>query len=466
MGFSDKGSLRTLGFTTFAFFVSFMVWFNMAPFASTIKDAFGLSLQQIKILAVINVSLTIPARIVIGMLVDRFGPRRVYSTLLAVFSIPCFTFALADTFTQLLISRLFLGVIGAGFVIGIRMVSDWFPAKTVGTAQGIYGGWGNFGSAASAFILPLFAMYIIGSYDLGWRYAIAATGLLSLFYSVIYYFSVEDTPPGRSFARAKKLGALEVSSKRDVLFLLGMTLPLFLVLALLVWKLKQLTLISAPFDLIAYGVLATIYVINCRKIISVNKGVMNGELLTGSTYKFKQVAILDMAYLVTFGSELAMVSMLPMFFQGTFSLSVAQAGMVASSFAFTNLIARPGGGWLSDKFGRRKMLRILFFGIVTSYCLMSLVSSSWSIFTVLILTMTTSFFGQAASGSVFSIVPLVKKRLTGQVAGMVGAYGNVGAVLFLTILTFVSPAIFFLCIASFALLTLGLTMFLDDPILV
>jgi NNP family nitrate/nitrite transporter-like MFS transporter len=47
--------------------------------------------------------------------------------------------------------------------------------------------------------------------------------------------------------------------------------------------------------------------------------------------------------------------------------------------------------------------------------------------------MACSFFVQAGEGSTFAIVPLVKRRVTGQIAGMVGAYGNVGAVAYLTI---------------------------------
>jgi NNP family nitrate/nitrite transporter-like MFS transporter len=47
--------------------------------------------------------------------------------------------------------------------------------------------------------------------------------------------------------------------------------------------------------------------------------------------------------------------------------------------------------------------------------------------------MACSFFVQAAEGSTFAIVPLIKRRVTGQIAGNVGAYGNVGAVAYLTI---------------------------------
>ena len=90
-------------------------------------------------------------------------------------------FALADSFTQLVIARFALGCIGAGFVVGIRMVSEWFPPKELGTAEGIYGGWGNFGSAAAAFTLPTLAI-LFGGED-GWRYAVGLTGLMSLLFS-------------------------------------------------------------------------------------------------------------------------------------------------------------------------------------------------------------------------------------------------------------------------------------------
>jgi len=62
------------------------------------------------------------------------------------------------------------------------------------------------------------------------------------------------------------------------------------------------------------------------------------------------------------------------------------------------------------------------------------------------------------------MVPLIKRRLTGQIAGMTGAYGNVGAVVFLTVLSFVSPQIFFMVIGACALVVLILTaLFLKEP---
>ena len=72
-------------------------------------------------------------------------------------------------------------------------------------------------------------------------------------------------------------------------------------------------------------------------------------------------------------------------------------------------------------------------------------------------------FVQAACGAVYSIVPLIQRRMTGQIAGMAGAYGNVGGVLFLTILSFVSPGLFFVSIAGVSALAFVSACFLDEP---
>jgi len=73
----------------------------------------------------------------------------------------------------------------------------------------------------------------------------------------------------------------------------------------------------------------------------------------------KQVSILSLAYAVTFGTELAVVSMLPLFFLDTFNTSAIAAGLLASCFAGMDIISCPSGGWLSDRFGRKKTLVVL-----------------------------------------------------------------------------------------------------------
>lgn len=159
--------------------------------------------------------------------------------------------------------------------------------------------------------------------------------------------------------------------------------------------------------------------------------------------------------------------MLPMFFYETFhdsqGITMIQVGLSASGFAFMNLIARPGGGWISDRFERKLSLSIFIIGLSIGYYCLSLITPEWPINSVIILTMCCSFFVQAGEGAVFAMVPLIKRRMTGQIAGMVGAYGNVGAVLFLTVLSFVSPSIFFMVTAGGALIVLVAVQFIEEP---
>ncbi len=461
---SFKGKSKTLHLSWFAFFISFFVWFNHAPLLAAIRETMHLSDQEIKALLILNVALTIPARIIVGMLVDRFGPRIMYSILLAIGSVLCFAFALAESYQTLALTRFLLGFVGAGFVIGIRLIAEWFPAKQLGVAEGIYGGWGNFGSAAAAMTLPTVALMFGG--DQAWRYAIASTGVVALVYSVVFYLQARNTPKGSTYFKPKRSGAMEVTSKGDFVLYMVMNIPLYAALALLTWKLgpDNLKLLSGSITGVIYSVLITLYAYQLIHMVRVNREVFKHEVPEIERYKFKQVAVLNLAYLVTFGSELAVVSMLPLFFLDTFHLTPVLAGMLASGFAFMNLVARPGGGLMSDKYGRRRILITLLIGLSIGYLLMSQIDATWPLPLAVAVTMLCSFFVQSGEGAVFAMVPLIKRRLTGQIAGMTGAYGNVGAVLFLTVLSFVSAQIFFMVIGLSAIaVVVAVYLFLEEP---
>jgi len=461
---SFSGNTRILHLSWIAFFITFVIWFNHAPLLAAMRESMGLTDQQIKTLLILNVALTIPARIVIGMLVDSFGPKRIYSMLLMVSALLCFGFAMAEDYEQLALMRFLLGFAGAGFVIGIRMISEWYPARQTGIAQGIYGGWGNFGSAGAAISLPTIALMFGG--DDGWRYAVASTGVLAFVYSFVYYFSTHDTPKGSTYFKPKKSGALEISSKADFILYLIMNIPMYAALAVLAWKLSptNIGMLDATVTNIIYAVLAGIYVFQTIRMFQVNRHVFSTEVPEIERYNFSQVAVLNLSYMVTFGSELAIISMLPLFFMDTFELSATGAGLVASIFAGLNLIMRPAGGWLSDKYGRKRTLVIIMFGLIIGYSLMSQIDATWSLPAAIAVTIFCSLFVNAGNGSVYAVVPLIKRRLTGQIAGMTGAYGNVGGVTFLTVLSFVSPEVFFLVIAGAASLVFLATAFvLKEP---
>ena len=378
LNFADP-KIKTLHLTWFAFFLTFVMWFNHAPILADLKQALSLTDAQIKALLILNVALTIPARIVVGILVDKFGPRIMYSVLLFLSSIFCIGFAFANTFESLALFRFLLGFVGAGFVIGIRLVSEWFPSHQVGTAEGIYGGWGNFGSAAAAMTLPTIALMFGGAE--GWRYALASVGIFSMGYALVFYYAARNTPKGSVYFKPKKSGAMEVTSWGDLWLLILMNIPMYLALAMLAWKMSPagVNLFStAAMEAIWIG-LVVLFVIQTHQVWRINAEHLRKGVPEHEKYSFKQVAILDVAYFTTFGSELAVVSMLPLFFLETFSsLTPVTAGLLASGYAFMNLVSRPLGGWFSDKFGRRKSMVLLIGGLAVGYLLMGTINSSWA----------------------------------------------------------------------------------------
>ncbi|MFV0523271.1 MAG: NarK family nitrate/nitrite MFS transporter [Acidimicrobiales bacterium] len=460
---SFHGKYRVLHLTWFAFFLTFVVWFNYAPFANTIAEQLGLTDAQQKIIGLCNVALTVPARIFIGMALDRWGPRRVFSVILLFAVVPNTVFAFASSVPALVLSRLALSVVGAGFVVGIRMVSEWFPPSEVGTAEGVYGGWGNFGSAAAAFTLPVVAANVIGGDD-GWRYAIFLTGVLAAGYGLFYFRSVTDTPEGRSYSRPLRQGALEVTNRPAVFGLAALTVPINAVLGLIAWRIWRAQVISTPVLIGVLVAIVALLVVQELSVFRVNRPALADAYPEADRYPFRSVAVLCLAYFATFGSELAVVSMLPTFFADTWSLGPTAAGLAASAFAFMNLAARPAGGIMSDLLGSRKRtLSVLIVGLLVGYVLLATVGAAWPWALAVVACMFCSFFVQSAEGAVYAIVPLVKKRVSGQIAGMVGACGNVGAVTFLTIGLFVSNRVFFLTIAATALVAMVASLFLIEP---
>ena len=467
--------VRVLHYTWIAFFLTFFVWFNMAPLKTAMVESFDfLNGSNFKSLMLCNVALTIPARIVVGALVDKYGPRVIFSGLMIVSIIPGLFFAFGTTFTQLVISRLLLSSIGAGFVIGIKMTANWFPARHIGRAEGFYAGWGNFGSAAAAGLIPYIGLTLIQG-EMGWRWAMAISSILTCLYGVFYYFKVKDYPDSTQ----KKLNPKKVSSVMPVSNYYGLfqylfwALPLYGALGLLGYNLqKQIingdNMFSIKTMYLIWAILALFYVYKVYQILAYNLPRLRTGIPEHEKFAFSSVGALNTTYFANFGAELAVVSMLPFFFESTFNITPQMAGLVAGSFAVINLIARPLGGYFSDKMGNRRNTMLLYMiGISIGFFLMGLISKysgqftpegdpillpmfegRWWLVVSVLITMFCSMFVQGAEGATFAMIPSIKKELTGRIAGMAGAYGNVGAVTYLFILSMVDSKLFFFILAG------------------
>jgi NNP family nitrate/nitrite transporter-like MFS transporter len=143
--------------------------------------------------------------------------------------------------------------------------------------------------------------------------------------------------------------------------------------------------------------------------------------------------ILTIAYAACFGVEITVDNFAPLFFMDSFGATLAVAGMAAGIFGWINLFARPMGGIVADKIGKvwgfdgKTMLLsvlLLLEGIGIIWFAKS-GNLSMAIFMMF-------FFGlslKMANGATYSLVPFISPVAVGSVAGIVGAGGNIGAML-------------------------------------
>jgi NNP family nitrate/nitrite transporter-like MFS transporter len=143
--------------------------------------------------------------------------------------------------------------------------------------------------------------------------------------------------------------------------------------------------------------------------------------------------ILTIAYAACFGVEITVDNYAASFFHDNYKATIIMAGLLASIFGWLNIFARALGGFISDKTGKR----FGFNGKVNLLIILLLLEGAGIIFFakaggVVMAIFMMFFFGlclKMANGATYSIVPFINSKTVGSVAGIVGAGGNIGAML-------------------------------------
>ncbi|MGZ8312048.1 MAG: nitrate/nitrite transporter [Allosphingosinicella sp.] len=154
------GASQALWTSTIAFTVCFAVWTIFSIIGLGVKEELGLSETEFGLLVgtpILTGSLT---RVVLGVWADQIGGRRVFAAVMVLGAIATFLTSFADTYVELLIAALGVGIAGGSFSVGITYVSKFYPRDKQGTALGIFGA-GNVGSAVTKFLAP-FVMVAMG----------------------------------------------------------------------------------------------------------------------------------------------------------------------------------------------------------------------------------------------------------------------------------------------------------------
>ncbi|MGN6683752.1 MAG: MFS transporter [Devosia sp.] len=192
---ADRGSMRVLIVSTFAFTVCFAVWLMFGVTGIPIRDELGLDSTQFGLLTATPVLSGALFRLPLGVWTDRLGGRLMMLLLLVGCAIPVWISSYATALWQFLLLGLALGLVGASFSVGTPYVARFFSQRQRGFAMGVFGA-GTVGAALNMFAAPA----IISAY--GWQmvprvYAVALLVTAGLF----YLLSAPDPGKGKTQAR-------------------------------------------------------------------------------------------------------------------------------------------------------------------------------------------------------------------------------------------------------------------------
>ena len=370
----SSAAMRAFHLSWLAFFVCFFAWFACAPLMPVIAGEFNLTKAQIANINIAAVAITILVRLIVGPLCDKYGPRKTYTALLIIGSIPVFGVAASNSYESFLFFRLLIGAIGASFVITQYHTSIMFAPNVVGTANAASAGWGNAGGGATQALMPLLlaALVMLGvEQAMGWRIALIVPSVMMLIVGVLYWKLTQDCPQG-NFKELREQGVSVGSDKKGGLAIL---------------------------------------------------------LHAAKNYR---VWILFGAYAACFGIEIFIHNIVAMYYVDNFQFGLKEAGLAAGIFGLLALFARALGGIVSDRVALKKGLdgrTKVLFGMIMLEGLFLILFSQMNSAMLAILSMTVfALFTHMACGATYALVPFIDRDALGGVAGIIGAGGNVGAV--------------------------------------
>jgi NNP family nitrate/nitrite transporter-like MFS transporter len=192
--FARAGDWPTLLSAFLYFDISFMAWVLIGALAPSIKEQFQLDDFQNGFMIAVPILGGALLRLVLGVLTDHVGARRTGLIGLTLTLVPLLLGWLwADSFPQMLLVGLMLGVAGASFAAALPLASRWYPPQYQGLAMGIAGA-GNSGTALATLFGPILAR------SLGWH-AVFGLALVPVTLTLMVFLLLARDAPDRPPAK-------------------------------------------------------------------------------------------------------------------------------------------------------------------------------------------------------------------------------------------------------------------------
>ncbi|KAJ9104551.1 hypothetical protein QFC21_002048 [Naganishia friedmannii] len=432
---------------TLGFFVAFLSWFAFPPlFPEAITKDLKLTTVQVANSNIVALCATLVMRLVTGPAVDRWGPRWVMAAILIAGAIPSGLAAVISSYSGLLVCRFFIGVLGSTFVPCVAWTTAFFSKETVGTANAISAGWGNAGGGATyAIMVSLFHKFReTKSVHTSWRLSFVAVPVpVLVLTAVLVIVFGTDCPTGAwSTRHTTNATAAAVMAGHEV------KLDRSEQRVMMSKKQEPSTTVQevsqddddhvSPSEGRQTG-------INDSTIVQSELDVAVNEPLTmksmGRILANPLTWLPSLAYMTTFGFELAVDSILAnVIIKKHPTLGMEKAGYYASVFGLLNIVTRPLGGILADMLYRKYGVGIKKYftlglgigqGIFTiGFGMLLKKEVTPSIGAMMGIIVCLAFCNEMANGANFALVPHCNSFNNGVMSGLVGAFGNLGGIIF------------------------------------
>jgi MFS family permease len=201
-----NGSLLLRVFLPFVagYYLAYLFRTINAVMASPLATELGLSAGDLGLLTSVYFLTFAAAQIPIGILLDRYGPRRVQSVLMVVAALGSALFAASENFSMLLLGRALIGLgVAAALTAGMQALVLWFPRERVPLLNGWMVMLGALGAVTATWPAELLLASI------GWRELFGLLAALTAVCAIMVHFVVPETAP---VSKAVSVGLKKVYS--------------------------------------------------------------------------------------------------------------------------------------------------------------------------------------------------------------------------------------------------------------
>lgn len=424
---------------TLGFFVAFFSWFAFSPLVpEAVRADLRLTQDQVTSSNLAALGGTAIVRLIAGPACDKFGPRKVLAALLILGAIPSGLAALVTNIQGLEAVRFFISILGGTFVPTQAYTTTFFDKSIVGTANAFSGGWGNLGGGVTvAVMIGLYQRYIKAGYSphIAWRLCFVTVPVPCLVLAAVIILLLGKDHPGGKWSARRQFHLVEKGQvEQGRLDLQGVAAQESMLVD------SENTLSQTPINF------QMLHKKSGEHLTVIDVDNAQPESLTfAALLKILadlRVWMCALCYLLTFGLETAMDAALPGLINSLFvseSFTIVDAAYAASTYGLMNLFARPLGGIISDILYARFGLRAKVYLLLTTALSQGVAMIGIGIYVnnnhatiggVIGFIVVIAITGFAANGACYSIYGHLRPKNIGVVAGIVGAGGNVGGLLY------------------------------------